>query len=89
MTGIPDSLAKRSSIAATSLIWETEPGALSTRSVYMVWTESTTTRSGAVDSASSRIRSMSVSLKIRQLEESPPSRSARIFTWRALSSPVT
>ena len=86
---MPLSLAKRSRVAATSLIWETEPGVDSALWVNIVWTESTIIRSGCRRPASSRTDSMSVWLKIVQPEGSPPSRSARILTWRTLSSPVT
>ena len=89
ITGTPLSLAKRSSAAATSLIWLTEPGADSTVSVYIVCTESTIIRSGRIASASSMTAPISVSQKTRQLESSPPRRFARIPTCRALSSPVT
>ena len=62
MTGMPLSLAKRRRVAATSLIWVTEPAVDSTFWQYIVWTESTTIRSGEVSCASAMMFSISVSL---------------------------
>ena len=86
---MPLDLAKRSNCAATSLIWLTLPAVESTVEQYMVCTESTIIRSGAVSWASARMAPISVSLKMRQLDASPPSLSARIFTCFTDSSPVT
>ena len=57
---MPVDLATRSSVAATSLIWLTLPAVESTCGQYMVCTESTITRSGAVRSTSSTMVVMSV-----------------------------
>ena len=89
MTGMPVSFAKRRRMAATSRICVTEPGVDSAVWVNIVWTESTIIRSGIISRAWTITFSMRVSLNMWQFEQSPPSRSARIFTWRALSSPVT
>ena len=89
MTGMPVHLAKWRSIAVTSLIWVTEPADDSTLAENIVWTESTTMRSGFRASAWAMMLLMSVSLKMKQLESSPPSLSARILTCLALSSPET
>ena len=62
MTGMPLPFAKRSSAAATSLTCVTEPAVDSTFWQYIVWTESTMTRSGATSSASAMMLSISVSL---------------------------
>ena len=62
ITGMPLLLAKRSSCAATSLIWLTLPAVESTCWQYMVCTESTIMRSGATSSASERMAPISVSL---------------------------
>ena len=62
ITGMPVSFARRSSIAAHSLIWETEPGEDSTYCENMVCTESTTIRSGIILRASSTMFSIRVSL---------------------------
>ena len=64
MTGTPVSLAKRSSCAATSLICDTDPGAESSASVNIVCTESTIISCGIIVRASSRMFSISVSLKM-------------------------
>ena len=63
MTGTPLSLAKRSSIAATSFIWLTLPGVDSTVSVNIVCTESTIISSGRISSASAITDSIFVSVK--------------------------
>ena len=88
-TAVPVSFANRWSRAAHSRTWLTLPGAPSISSVYMVWIESTTSTAGSSSAARASICPSSVSPRKTTSPAPPPSRSARIRTCAADSSPET
>ena len=74
---------------AASRTWATEPGALDSSPECSVWTESTTQAAGRSASIAATTAPRSVSASTGTARALSPSRSARIRTWAADSSPVT
>ena len=74
---------------AASRTCATEPGALESSAECSVWTESTTQASGRSDSIAAATEARSVSARTGTSRALSPSRSARIRTCAADSSPVT
>ncbi len=90
ITGIPLVLEKRRSADAHSRTWVTLPGLVSASSVDMVWLESIITISGFTSLMCAKMFSSDVSHSILMFALSGCAmRSARIFSWWALSSPLT
>ena len=88
-TGTPLSLAYFSNEAAHSRTWLTLPAEDSRVSEAMVCMESTTSISGWTWSMCWKMFSSDVSQTMNRLSDPRPMRSARSFSWVALSSPLT
>ena len=90
MTGTPEVLAKRSRAEAHSRTWAMLPALDSTSSVAMVCMESMTTRSGCTSLMWSNTSSKELEQRMSRWSLSAGlMRAARIFSWWALSSPLT
>ena len=88
--GVPEVFANLSNLAAHSLTCDTLPAELSTSEVLMVCMESITTISGLTLLIHAKIFSNDVSQNIRQLSLGDSFiLCALIFSWWALSSPLT
>src|SRR6476661_9898011 len=92
MTAMPSPLARSIRRSVASRTWPTLPAAPSSSSIVAVWIESTTTRPGRSERATSMMRPTSCSARTRTPSPDGPSsnprRAARSRTWPGDSSPV-